>query len=535
MHQYYYIVVVKKNMKTVYITGLVVLLLAAGLAGVKSIFRRSDSRTVISADNTLKHVPLAGANIFFDTIPSADIDIVAPGRGANTFYGSIQSVKIPDRDSEILSLDNDVRFLWSRLQPDAEDVYKWEAFDNHLKQSIDKGQRVSFGIVTVCTTCPVYDGIINMNEATCSYPVFVHNRMQAEPVKDWVYNGIWVPNWNSEAYLSAFEKFLKALAHHIETTSYKGVSFKDVVYKIDIRGFGNWGEWHTWPWIKSGDAPADTRPTDKSLIRIIDAHRSAFPAYPLITNIAMYAGEIPASVGHYALTASNDFGKFGIRSDHLGDKGTFEYDVTNNKRSYKSITFKDEILNRWKTSPICGEPLNDKTTVSRGGEFPYFDLVNEVKAYHLSQFSNVSSAKDDPDADNIFRKASKISGYRLQLYDGIISKKIKPGDPLKVSLNWNNAGVAPVYEKWNTIIELRSPVNGKIIWSGTSSFSPRLFLPGSRTVHDRFQLPSSVEAGTYSLFLIIKDPSGYRKPLPLAIRGRNADGSYSLGTVEIVK
>jgi hypothetical protein len=28
------------------------------------------------------------------------------------------------------------------------------------------------------------------------------------------------------------------------------------------------------------------------------------------------------------------------------------------------------------------------------------------------------------------------------------------------------------------------------------------------------------------MFLIVRDPQGYRQPLPLAISGRNADGSY---------
>ena len=523
-------------MKTVIVAGVTVLLLAAGFVGIKSIFHKEEKEiTVIGTVDEVKYVPLAGANILFDTIPFTDIDIIAPGRGANTFYGNIQSVKIPDADGESWSLDNDVRFLWSRLQPESEDVFKWEAFDDHFKQSIEKKQRVSFGIVTVCTTCPVYDGIINANEATCSYPLFVHNQMQAEPVKDWVFNGIWIPNWNSESYLSAFEKFLKALANHIETTSYRGISFKDVVYKIDIRGFGNWGEWHTYPWIRSGDAPIDTRPTDNTLVRIIDAHKKAFPGYPLIANINMFNGESGPPVGYYGLTASNDFGKFGIRSDHLGDKGTFDFDITNNKRSFKGVSFKNEILSRWKTSPVCGEPLNNKETVARGGDWPFYHLVDEVKALHISQFSNTSCAAGSPDADNMFRRASKISGYRLLLYDGIVSKKIKAEDSLQITLNWANAGIAPVYEKWNTVIEIRSPDHAKVVWSGASTFNVRQFLPGTRTVHDSFKIPSSVRPGVYSLFLIVKDPAGYRKPLPLAIRGRNADGSYSLGTVEITE
>src|SRR5262245_51763442 len=119
-------------MKTILVTGILVVLLAAGYMGVKSVFQKEEKETVIvNNDEEVKYVPLASANIHFDTIQFTDIDIIAPGRGANTFYGNIQSVKIPDGDSESWSLDNDVRFLWSRLQPESEDAYTWETFDDH--------------------------------------------------------------------------------------------------------------------------------------------------------------------------------------------------------------------------------------------------------------------------------------------------------------------------------------------------------------------------------------------------------------------
>jgi hypothetical protein len=177
--------------------------------------------------------------------------------------------------------------------------------------------------------------------------------------------------------------------------------------------------------------------------------------------------------------------------------------------------------------------LNNKGTVTRGGNEAYFDLPEEVKTLHISQFSNVSSVTKDPDADNIFRAASKMSGYRLQIYDGILSKKISRADSLQLTLSWANIGIAPVYEQWKTFIELRK--DSSIIWSGVSSFNPRLFLPGRLITHDSFIIPASVPAGDYSLYLVIKDPSGYRKPLPLAIKGRNKDGSYLLGQVTINK
>lgn len=89
-------------------------------------------------------------------------------------------------------------------------------------------------------------------------------------------------------------------------------------------------------------------------------------------------------------------------------------------------------------------------------------------------------------------------------------------------------------ESWDTTFELKN-TSGTIVWSGISSFKLKLFPPeaASRMVTDNFTVPTSVAAGTYTLSVKIKDPTGYRLPLPLAIQGRQADGSYVLKTVTV--
>jgi hypothetical protein len=88
-------------------------------------------------------------------------------------------------------------------------------------------------------------------------------------------------------------------------------------------------------------------------------------------------------------------------------------------------------------------------------------------------------------------------------------------------------GAAPVYENWKVIYELRNAA-GAVIWSGTSASDPRNFLPNEKvkSIIDHFELPPTVPKGSCSLYLIVRDPQGYRQPLPLAISGRNADGTY---------
>ena len=99
-----------------------------------------------------------------------------------------------------------------------------------------------------------------------------------------------------------------------------------------------------------------------------------------------------------------------------------------------------------------------------------------------------------------------------------------------MQLLWQNIGTAPTYERWNVMFELRDS-SGAVAWSGKSSHELKLFQPSSSSsaVVDTFSLPESL-SGRYSLHLVVRDPNGYRKPLPLAIRGVQSDGSYLLNS-----
>jgi hypothetical protein len=102
-----------------------------------------------------------------------------------------------------------------------------------------------------------------------------------------------------------------------------------------------------------------------------------------------------------------------------------------------------------------------------------------------------------------------------------------PGARFNITMGWQNKGAAPLYENWNVIYELINAA-GVVVWTGNSVFDPASRLPYDKlnSVTDHFLLPASVPKGNYSLYLIVRDPQGYRQPLPLAISGRNTDGSY---------
>lgn len=475
--------------------------------------------------------------VLFQVTPVTEPDFVAPGRGANTFYTYNQAVEIPVIGETNWSLDNDTRFMWCDLET-SQGVYDWTKFDSQIQHSIDRRQRFSFGIMPTATSSKLKSGSCTkeVDGARLNYPTDLHEAMQAESVPDWKYGDLWIPNWNSGIYLNRWEELLIAINKHIDETTYKGIAYRDVIYRIDARGYGNWGEWHTAPWRDCNCIPEGAKATETTLKSILDALVKAFPQHPLVLLVGiMGAAEIPEGVSYHALTIKNDWGPLGWRSDHMGSVRPFYAKLTyENVRVVNGVGLRDLVMNRWKTSPIVGEPMPDYDEVSDDGvKCPYYNLPTEISLFHHSQFSNFNSvAKGISCAEDNFRAASKLSGYRLILLDGQVSRTVDQGRHLTIVLNWQNVGVSPTYEQWDVQFELRNE-SDVAVWTGKSSMTLFRFLPSSEplAVQDDFLIPNEMPPGTYRLHLVVRDPAGYRDPLPLAISGRKSDGSYFISDI----
>jgi hypothetical protein len=187
----------------------------------------------------------------FTQIPYSAPDIISPGRGGEQWDFGSEKVNNPAADTSIRPLDVYYRFAWTVLEGDLINSYNWTFFDNVMKQTIDNRQKLSFGIM------PVYDGkgTVVYDSAKSAYPLYLHKLMQSGTwnTKDWISHGVWIPNWNSTYYLTRLRALHEALYSHIMSSSYKGVAFKDAIYCIDIRGYGNYGEWHnseSWEYVR---------------------------------------------------------------------------------------------------------------------------------------------------------------------------------------------------------------------------------------------------------------------------------------------
>src|SRR4030095_1661693 len=143
-----------------------------------------------------------------------------------------------------------------------------------------------------------------------------------------------------------------------------------VIYYVDIRGYGDFGEWHTYPWTNT--EPAGRKATSATLKTFIDMNLAAFPNYPNVILAGAYDGGnasvTPPDVTYYALTATNAWGAIGWRRDNWGDPGT-SIMLDNNGGSYNSTAFAPLIMAKYKNALVVGEPNNSTATYSCGAMY----------------------------------------------------------------------------------------------------------------------------------------------------------------------
>ena len=404
--------------------------------------------------------------------------------------------------------DDYMRFKWREIQDDAGN-FQWNEFDAQIQKAIDARRKFHFAVIPMGTTGgnpTMVDG------GKLTYPLFMHQKMQAEAVQDWIetVDNFWVIDWNSPSYLEAWEKLHLEISKHIAESSYKGIPYAKAIGLVEINGYGNWGEWHNYPWTDQ-EAPSRAM-TGESAKRVIDANLNAYPDFQATILMDAFAGPVPGAVqdpavGYYALTAKTT--------------------------TYNGMTFGPIIAERWKYAPVNGEPAGGGTTV--GGFSPYGALPMEVQHYHVTMLSNGNlEAPNDPTLIANVRAAAHLAGYRLVITGGQVAGTLSAGGKVDVRLDWQNRGVAPTYEDWTVKLELRDGGTAAL-WSGDSAFALRSFLPAdmATSTTDGFTLPPSLSPGSYGLFVKVVDPTGYRDALPLALEGRTADGAYTLADVAI--
>lgn len=455
-------------------------------------------------------------------IPTTDPDLNRPGGGAEQWTAGQNIVNIPVEGTNTQRLDAYYRFQWIDIQPSnsaGPGQCDFKNFDQQLNDAINKRQKFGFGIMPNCCSGPSVGG------AGLVYPLALHNAMQAETPKDWNNGGGWYENPNSPSWLTWFTALHQAINAHIQSGSFMGVRYRDVVNRVDVRVLGDFGEQAV---LNGGPVP-----TDASVIALVNAVVQSYPDIKCVAMIGAFSANTgvgitgpTAAVGKHELTTSNNAGLLGWRWDSWGwQDGYIHSWLENNPNVVSGFHFDTAIMNRYRYAPVCGEPAD----LGAAGNFG--DLPVRVLQYKAQSFGNGNLDQNNPPNATIrnnFRAASKIAGYRLTLVSAGSTLTTAPqtGGTYNPIINWSNVNGIPTYETWRIIYEWRDA--GVVLQRDTAAFLLKGFYT-TFTDNETFTM-RTVPAGVHDLYLKVVDPTGYRAPMPLFITGRTADGAYPVKT-----
>jgi len=463
------------------------------------------------------------ANIIFNEIPASAADLNNPGRAVEQWHNA-NEVNVPTEGVNTPRHDCYYRFVWTKIEGRTLGSYDWSYFDSLVTGAIQRKQTLSFGVMSVCPGNEQEAGGQSYGNGWGCYPEYIHNKMQAETVKDWKTGQTWTPNYNDPFYAERVLALYQAMNARIYQNNWQ-----KHIGIIDVRMYGAWGEWHSayTPNNNVSDYPAGTFPTVASLKKIVDAHTAGFPNFPLVAMIAGFDAHYlnntwnDPEIAYYLLTTRNAWGPLGWRRDQWGATDSYlEAYLVNNTRTFNGVPLNSLIMKVWEAAPITGEP-----PAWNPGD--YYDLERQIKLYRATSFGNGNyGVVPNSTIKGRVRAASKICGYRFKVINAVTTVN---SSGLTIAMNWQNIGNGNCWQDWAIEFALTGTT-----FKAVSKHKLKFYQPSATPLEvvDTFPL-AGVPAGTYALTFTVKDPAGARANMALAITGGTAQNVYSLGSITV--
>ena len=449
-------------------------------------------------------------------IPDQTDELLAnPGMGWETFHHTRDKDKnLPDW---IPSTIHYARWGWGVLEPQPGKI-DYDFLDGVLEESHKAGQRLAFRVMC-CST----------SRGRPYHPAWLKDAGGRILICDYSnQKNLAVPDLDDPLTLELHLDFIKRLG-----ARYDGNPDID---HVDLGSVGWWGEWHMSS-SKTGKMPTmDTRK------KIIDAYFSAFGK----TQLLMLIG------GGECLSYAVSLGA-GWRADCLGDMGGFSKTWCHMCDAYPKLIPAAGVQDAWKTAPVAWESCWDmRRWVKEGWPLRYiFDYALDM---HGSYLNNKSAPL--PEGENVRPEIERFLrrlGYRLVLKQLEHPSSVRAGEPLKLTMKWQNIGSAPCYRPYRVAYRLTNEsacvrvIVGDLTvekWmpGHVETFSeefvkdpPALPLGPVVSVTDRVVVPADMPAGAYRLEIGIVGEQTSEPVVQLGIKGRTQDGWYPLSKIELTK
>lgn len=426
-----------------------------------------------------------------------DIELVNPMRGL--FRWNNQEVAPQPRPS----YDSYRRYSWKTFEP-APGVYDFSALEKDLVEAERAGRKHA----------------LRIRSMVLGNGMDIPEHLAAKLERGWWSRNTYIPDWNDPDYLEAVDAFAKELARRYDGDPRIGY--------VEIGAYGTWGEWNTYPF--SEDYPVASgaeQITNENAFRIVDSYVDVFKQTPLV----MMSDHKPALL--HALRRSPTIG---WRRDSLGAP----HFADGMKRLKDDPEDWALVSERWKTAPVIAEFINPANV---SAPKVYQLALEQAREFHVAMVGNGNTLSWDSlnsTSKEAFLLLGRSLGYRYELSQLQLPAKLVPGERFEVRSTWRNNGIAPTYEDWDVMLQLRPSGTKELAWEGRLNLELRTLLPTTEGAQadagadsSSLRIDRALTPGTYDLFVVVRDPKSYREPMALAIEGQLPDGSYQLGTVTI--
>lgn len=428
-----------------------------------------------------------------------DALLANPGMGWQTFH------RFADEDPALDGLPSACayfRFYWREIEPrDGEiDFAKFDALLAHARRA---GQKLAFRVM--CTGSGEYlDVPAWLKEDGCRGTEFNYGG-----------NKHWVPDFADPLFQKTHFRLIRELGRR-----YDGHPDLDLV---DIGSVGLWGEWHM-----SGTEALDTGkpvplPSLENRLALIDAWCRAFPKTSKVMLIGSEEGMARAVQAGY-----------GWRADCLGDMGGFSKTWNHMDNFYLQQLAKTGAGDAWKRAPVAWESCWDMRKWQEAGWdiHAIFDYALRCHGSYLNNKSAPIPAGTRSEIEWFLRRL----GYRLVIRSVEHPAKALAGAETRVTITWENVGVAPPYRDYRVALRLRrtDDASAKPIVAVTDT-SIRGWLPGKQVTDLAFPVPDSLAVGGYELAVGVVEPESREPAVKLAIAGRDPAGWYPVSKLELVR
>ena len=265
--------------------------------------------------------------------------------------------------------------------------------------------------------------------------------------------------------------------------------------------------------------------TEQTMKNLMDPYIETFKKTPLIS---LLHGK-----KHIEYLKQN-VAAIGWRQDCLGDLGYWaatQNGWTHMFDYYPQTIVEYNMQDAWKKAPvsfeICGF-FDTWDTEEKYSDEQVKYIMDQSLKWHMSSFNGKSSAvpkKWDPMVEDWLKKM----GYRFVLrrfsYPGTINQNGK----LSFESWWENKGVAPCYKDYKLAIRLKNNKSSQVF---TTEAKIKEWLPGDNMFNDAI-FPGQLPQGEYDVQIGIVEENSLYPKINLAIKGKLADGWYSMGKISI--